>query len=113
MVDASAVDDMVRTVFEGQDVDVDEETKARTGLVRREIRRVKARVVGDTFIVVAALNNNEFIIIPSLPMPANDEPAKISSNSSDREKSKLIDDSLQFEQQIFCIFCISILFVCT
>ena len=69
MVDASAVDDMVRTVFEGQDVDVDEETKARTGLVRLEIRRVKARVVGDTFIVVAALNNNEFIIIPSLPMP--------------------------------------------
>ena len=70
VVDASAVDDMVRTVFEGQDVD--EETKARTGLVRREIRRVKARVVGDTFIVVAALNN-EFIIIPSL-LNAN-EPA--------------------------------------
>ena len=64
VVDASAVDDMVRTVFEGQDVD--EETKARTGLVRREIRRVKARVVGDTF-MVAALNNNEFIIISSLP----------------------------------------------
>ena len=74
MVDASAVDDMVRTVFEGQDVDVDEETKARTGLVRLEIRRVKARVVGDTFIVVAALNNNEFIIIPSLPMPPMSQP---------------------------------------
>ena len=92
VVDASAVDDdMVRTVFEGQDDD--EETKARTGLVRREIRRVKARVVGDTFIVVAALNNNEFIIIPSLPMPIN-EPANATAQ---REKSKLIDDSLQFE----------------
>ena len=87
MVDASAVDDMVRTVFEGQDVDVDEETKARTGLVRREIRRVKARVVGDTFIVVAALNNNEFIIIPSLPMPANDEPAKIATAQTERNRN--------------------------
>ena len=85
VVDASAVDDdmVVRTVFEGQDVD--EETKARTGLVRREIRRVKARVVGDTFIVVAALNNNEFIIIPSLPMPIN-EPAS-QCNSSERNRN--------------------------
>ena len=88
MVDASAVDDMVRTVFEGQDVDVEEETKARTGLVRLEIRRVKARVVGDTFIVVAALNNNEFIIIPSI--------AASQCNSSERE-IELVDDSLQFE----------------
>ena len=63
VVDASAVDDMVRTVLGDKQEDDDEETKARTGLVRREIRRVKARVVGDTFIVVTALNNNEFIII--------------------------------------------------
>ena len=85
MVDASAVDDMVRTVFEGQDVDVDEETKARTGLVRLEIRRVKARVVGDTFIVVAALNN-EFIIIPSLPMPPMSQP-KIATAQTERNRN--------------------------
>lgn len=65
MVDASAVDedDMVRAVLVDKQDD-DEEAKARTGVVvRREIRRVKASVVGDTFIVVTALNNNEFIII--------------------------------------------------